>query len=215
MQAALVKYAIQLLAPSMRAPNGGIAGWLARELMQSGNPPSTTAAFHRLQLQSSDTFVEIGAGNGAGLRAIRDGVAGEVPHKTVLVEISPDFRKELEEAIADLEFRDRIELHGEDCRYMGYLEDGSVNKIFGMNVVYFLNPLQEYMREFHRVLAPQGSITFGCKFKMLPKDNDVFVNVEEELIKKTMEQSGFTVTSGLVELDEAKYNYIEIIGTKL
>ena len=100
------------------------------------------------------------------------------------VEISRDFRKELQKTIEELpsEISSNIEVHGEDCRNMPYLDDASVDAIFGMNVVYFLNPLPEYLGEMNQVLKPGGRLIWGCKFANLPQDNAEFVNVSKSAI---------------------------------
>ena len=54
----------------MRSPHGGIGGFIAMTFMGKFSPPSAREAIRRLDLQPSDTFVELGAGHGAGLREI-------------------------------------------------------------------------------------------------------------------------------------------------
>ena len=224
MQANFVKALINFLAPSMRSPSG-ITGWVARSLMRKSNPMSTEYAIkNRLNLQTNDVFVELGAGEGAGLKAVMNGVknGGAVPSRVVLVEISEDFRASLRELLQDPEIKveegnpPNIEIREEDCKSMLYLEDCSVDKIFGMNVVYFLDPLPEYLREIYRVLKVDGSVTFCCKFKALPQDSDVFVNVKEEDIVQKMKQAGFEVSSEAVTVSETEtmQNYLEIKGTR-
>lgn len=85
-----------------------------------------------------------------------------------------------------------------------------------MNVVYFLNPLPDYLKELHRVIKPDGFVVFGCKFGSLPQDSSVFVNVNEEDITTMMENAGFEVTAEFIEIskDEPSKNYMEIKGTK-
>mmetsp|Transcript_32880 Transcript_32880/g.46719 ORF Transcript_32880/g.46719 Transcript_32880/m.46719 type:complete len:236 (+) Transcript_32880:112-819(+) len=226
-----VKWVLGVLAPSMRSPSG-ITGWFAQRLMESSNPPSTREGIQRLGLTSDDTFVELGAGSGAGLKSLGGGEEEEeenvgsdgtadapaapagIPSRIVCVEISQDFRDELEKVKAGLEYQDRVEIYPDDCKAMPFLEDESVDKIFAMNVVYFLDPLEEYLTEIRRVLKPGGVVSFGCKFPALPKDSDVFINVEEEIIVEKMEQAGFEVKSTFVKLPE-RHSFTEILGRKM
>jgi len=235
------KFMIATLAPSMRSPSG-ITGWFARKVMRSANPESTKFAIqNRMNLKDSDVFVELGAGEGAGLLAVMEGDKSNIPSHMHLVEISEAMRGELERVVREDLPKDKgvnigISIHGEDCRSMTYLEDNSVDAMFGMNVVYFLDPLPEYLKEIHRVLKPStGQIVWGCKFDKVPKDNEVFVNVQEDKVVQMMKDAGFEVTSEAIDVvtgvgkekcstDEANddkssvndmRNYIEIRGRKL
>ena len=203
----------------MRAPQGGIGGWLAMKLMSMGNPQSTRVGISRLGLSKKDTFVELGAGHGAGLRFIADELPDDkIPERIVCVEISADFRAELETTINELLPKKvlPVEIHAEDCRHMPYLKDKTVDKMFGMNVVYFLHRLSDYLAEIHRVLIPGGIVVFGCKFGSLPKETEHFVNIEAGPIVEAMEKAGLHVTTEMVEVgpENRMANYTEIKGTK-
>jgi len=215
------KYIIKTIAPSMRSPSG-LTGWIARQLMRTANPISTKFAIDRMDLEKTDVFVELGAGEGAGIKAIMDGNKDSIPSRIVLVEISDDFRTELMRVVQDdisanPSDNTDIEIHSDDCKNMPFLKDDSVDKIFGMNVVYFLDPLAVYLKELHRVLKPGGSIVWGCKFKAVPKDSDVFINVEEEAISNLMKEAGFKVSSEFVKVssEERMQNYLELKGVKV
>lgn len=215
-------YTINLIAPQMRAPGVGIAGWLAMKIMDRGNPPSIREGIRRLQLQSTDTFVELGAGHGVGVRA----AYAASPRRIVAVEISEAFQEKLEAVKLELEQESSssngggsdtcpsIEVYGQDAKDMkAFLEDGSVDKMFAMNVVYFLDPLDVYLDEIDRVLKPGGSVTFG--FKSSVKDmRPPFINTNVESIVEKMKTVGFDVTSSKVDLEDPIYNYIEIKGVK-
>lgn len=175
-----------------------------------------------MDLEKTDVFVELGAGEGAGIKAIMDGNKDSIPSRIVLVEISDDFRTELMRVVQDdisanPSDNTDIEIHSDDCKNMPFLKDDSVDKIFGMNVVYFLDPLAVYLKELHRVLKPGGSIVWGCKFKAVPKDSDVFINVEEEAISNLMKEAGFKVSSEFVKVssEERMQNYLELKGVKV
>lgn len=185
-------------------------GWLAMRLMSQGNPPSIILGIQRLNLVATDVFVELGAGHGVGLKSL--GLKEEIPKRIVAVEISPNFRALVEKVKEEVPYGDRVEIYGDDCKQMPFLEDNSVDKMFAMNVVYFLNPLDEYLPEIHRVLKPDGIVVFGCKFDLIPQDSDVFVNVKEELVVEKMEAAGLEVTSTCV--DESGARHTELLGRK-
>jgi len=201
----------------MRSPHGGVGGFIAMTIMGKFNPPSVREAIRRLDLQPNETFLELGAGHGAGLREIAELKHGQ-PKRIVCVEISESFRNELHKTITELppETSSNIEIHGEDCRSMPYLDDASVDKIFGMNVVYFLDPLSEYLAEINRVLKPKGKVVFGCKFANLPRDNAEFVNVSKSAVVDAMGEAGFEVSTTRVAVDggDPAKDYIEVLGEK-
>lgn len=151
-------------------------------------------------------------------------ISDNAPSRIVLVEISDDFRKELTRVVQDeivliQDENDKtiIEIYGNDCKDMIFLEDSSVDKIFAMNVIYFLDPLADYLKELHRVIKPGGVLVWGCKFKLIPTDSRVFINVDEESILEAMEVAGFKTSSEFVEVSAQKHasNYVEIKGIKL
>lgn len=213
MKTDLIRWILSSVAPHMRSPHGGIQAWIASKLMEFSNTPSIREGIRRIDLKESDTFVELGAGHGAGLQAIANG--GVTPRRIVCIEISPDFRAVLEKVLEDLDFP--VEIYTNDAKDMSsFLENDSVDKMFAMNVVYFLDPLDVYLEEIHRVLRPGGIVVFGCKFAALPHDSKEFVNIKEDAIVDSMKKAGFEVTSTMVEVDGGKgeKNYTELKGTK-
>jgi SAM-dependent methyltransferase len=158
--------------------------------------------------------VELGAGHGGCLSVIAE---MENPLKRIVcVEISKRFRATLQETIALLPKELPIEVHGEDCKKMPYLDNESVDKMFGLNVVYFLDPLPVYLEEIHRVLKTGGVVSFGGNFNVPPTNTKEFINIEPDAIINAMKKGGFDVSREQVIVDEenVKINYTEIKGTK-
>ena len=134
---------------SFRSPSG-LSGWFCRKKMQTINNDSIITGIQRLGLKESDTYCEIGAGDGLGIKSIIEPDASSlidemvyvrVPARIILVEISDDFRRQLLRVVNhDIpeKFRSRIEVHGHDCKHMHFLSDNSVDTIFAMNVVYIV-----------------------------------------------------------------------------
>lgn len=224
MRAAILGKVLQLIAPQMRAPGPGLGGWLAQKIMEQGNPPSIIAGIHRLGIERHhDVVVELGAGHGVGMRQM---YLHHTPKRLVAVEISPAFCQKLETVKAELlqatsnnSSNDRvgtIEIYSDDAKSMPFLEDDTVDKMFAMNVVYFLDPLSDYLREIHRVLKPgSGTVVFGCKFPSVRDAPPPFVNVRPEPIVQALQAAGFDVSCQEVDVEGSFiYSYTEIKGVK-
>jgi SAM-dependent methyltransferase len=214
----LIPWVLPKISTSMRSPQTGWTGWLAMKIMENGgNAIREAVGIQRMQLEATDTFLEIGAGHGFGLRAIGDSSSGN-PKRIVCIEISPELRGKLEQVKQQVPYGDRVQIHGVDCKEMPFLEDSTVDKIFAMNVVYFLDPLDVYLKELHRVLKPNGFVVFGGVFDVVPHEG-AFVNVNEASIVACMEAAGFEATTTKVyakkESDPAQQPlYTELKGTK-
>jgi len=110
------------------------------------------------------------------------------------------------------------EIRGDDAIDMSrFLEDNSVDKLFAMNVVYFLDPLELYLKEIHRVLkAGTGKVLLGCKFHMVKENPPPFVNKELQPLTELMESVGFDVATEEVDVGtgDVKHNFTAVVGTK-
>lgn len=212
----IIRWLLGNVSDQMRSPSNGFRGWLAMKIMET-NASSTREAIRRLKLSQRDIFVELGTGHGDSLRKIAEMDNASIPKRIVCVEISKKFRTELRKTVAEVLPKELpIEIHGKDCIEMPYLDDCSTTKMLGMNLVYFLNPLPEYLKEINRVMAHQGEVVFGCKFGVIPENNnDEFVNTNKCSIVEAMKEAGFDVTTELVKVGENGFgNYVEIKGIK-
>eukprot|EP00956_Cyclotella_meneghiniana_P034919 scaffold109491_cov81-Cyclotella_meneghiniana.AAC.2 len=219
-QRTFIKWLMPQISSQMRSPESGFGGTIAMKIMKRFNERSIREATRRLKLKNSDTYVEIGAGNGDGLKTILDlnkQTSMQMPKRVVLIEISERFRNELHNIMRQhhVDYTSRIEIRSEDCISMPYLSDDSVDTIFGMNVVYFLHPIETYLAEIKRVLKPSGRVIFGCKFGSVPKEGltKEFVNVDRKKICNYLESEGFVVSMNkvVVDPDNEMSNYVEIV----
>ena len=107
------------------------------------------------------------------------------------------------------------------------LENESIDKVLAVNVIYFLDPLDSYLREILRVLKPGGRVMFGCKFQIWEKPffhplgyfatrGPAFVNRTKEALLEAMARVGFdNVSIEMVEFEDNKvYNYYAVAGSK-
>ena len=210
----IIRWILGSIPDQMCAPTDGLRGWLAMKIMET-NANSTREAIRRLNLRRNDVFVELGTGHGESIRKIAEMDDSSIPKRIVCVEISETFRNELRQTIVKLPKELPIEIYGKDCIEMPYLDDCTVTKMFGMNLVYFLHPIESYLKEINRVMSDRGQVVFGCKFGVIPSNTKEFVNTSKGSIVEAMDKAGFDVTTEQVQVGKnGSGNYMEIKGTK-
>ena len=106
-----------------------------------------------------------------------------------------------------------LHIRGEDAASLSFVSDASVDRVLGMNVIYFLDPLDIYLREVHRILKPGGFVVWGCKEPAKQGDPKVFVNTDWDKCLGSMEAAGFRAEKGSVRL-EGMASYTPLIGKK-
>jgi SAM-dependent methyltransferase len=179
--------------------------------MRAINRQSTEDAVRRLGVCDGDVVVEIGAGFGFGIRALS--AAGLQGLDVWAVEISAKFRKELRASTGLPESR----IVDADAKAMPFLADESVDKILAVNVVYFLSPLAEYLREIRRVLRPGGVALLACKWPLVKGAEPPFVNTSAAAVHEAMRVAGFELSVedvNLSALGDAKYSYQAVFCRK-
>ena len=193
------------MAVNMCQPKHFIIGNITKRLMRFGNHKMITDSVDRFNVEKGDIILEVGSGNGQSL--------GELlksnPQKVYALEISKSFLSELR-----LNFNDqRIEILERDAKNLkDCIEDNTVDKILLINVIYFLNPLEEYISEFKRILKHNGVILITGKFGPASQmDHSVFKNTDLNKLISTLEKF-FEVSSQFIDLGEpiSQYHAIEL-----
>ena len=171
---------------NFRRPTDGFFGSMVRGIMNLKNRLGSERAAEELDVRPGDVFLEIGFGSGWAIRK----VLPRNPSRVIGYEISESMFTEVSSA-TDLQDA-RIELHLSDCLKMAAVGAGTIDKMLIANVVYFLNPLEEYADEFHRVLSNDGKLVCLLKLKTVSRfDPEIFVNTEEGRITAVFENAGF------------------------
>ena len=139
--------------------NSFFFGFIAKRLMLVGNQKVIEDSVRRINIRTEDNILEIGSGNGQALIEILK----KNPNQIKVIEISSIFRNQLKE-----KFGNKIELFENDAKNLkGIINNNSMDKILLINVIYFLNPLDSYLKEFKRILKKDGTILLQENLKLL------------------------------------------------
>ena len=162
----------RLMAINMRQPKHFIIANITKRLMHFGNHKMISDSVDRLDVVEGDVVVEIGSGNGQSVTEILK----KKPQKIYAIEISDTFLSDLRSNFND----NNIEIVEKDAKNLqGLIRNDSVDKILLINVVYFLNPIEDYLLELKRILKLGGTILITGKFGPASKmDQSVFANTD-------------------------------------
>ena len=192
----------RIMAENLRSPNTFFFGFIAKRLMLVGNQKVIEDSVKRLNIKSEDKILEVGSGNGQALIEILK----KNPKKIKVIEISPIFRNHLKN-----KFGKKIEVYENDAKNLkGIINNSSIDKILLINVIYFLNPLELYLKELKRILNKDGTIFIAGKFEAVKTfDDNVFQNKKiTDLLKKL--KKFFKVSYEFVDLGDLNSRYYAI-----
>ena len=192
----------RIMAENLRSPNTFFFGFIAKRLMLVGNQKVIEDSVKRLNIKSEDKILEVGSGNGQALIEILK----KNPKKIKVIEISPIFRNHLKN-----KFGKKIEVYENDAKNLkGIINNSSVNKILLINVIYFLNPLELYLKELKRILNKDGTIFIAGKFEAVKTfDDNVFQNKKITELLKVLKKF-FKVSYEFVDLGDLNSRYYAI-----
>ena len=192
----------RIMAENLRSPNTFFFGFIAKRLMLVGNQKVIEDSVKRLNIKSEDKILEVGSGNGQALIEILK----NNPKKIKVIEISPIFRNHLKN-----KFGKKIEVYENDAKNLkGIIKNSSINKILLINVIYFLNPLELYLKELKRILNKDGTIFIAGKFEAVKTfDDNVFQNKKITHLLKVLKKF-FKVSYEFVDLGDLNSRYYAI-----
>ena len=192
----------KIMAENLRSPNTFFFGFIAKRLMLVGNQKVIEDSVKRLNIKSEDKILEVGSGNGQALIEILK----KNPKKIKVIEISPIFRNHLKN-----KFGKKIEVYKNDAKNLrGIINNSSIDKILLINVIYFLNPLELYLKELKRILNKDGTIFIAGKFEAVKTfDDNVFQNKKITELLKVLKKF-FKVSYEFVDLGDLNSRYYAI-----
>ena len=192
----------RIMAENLRSPNTFFFGFIAKRLMLVGNQKVIEDSVKRLNIKSEDKILEVGSGNVQALIEILK----KNPKKIKVIEISPIFRNHLKN-----KFGKKIEVYENDAKNLrGIINNRSIDKILLINVIYFLNPLELYLKELKRILNKDGTIFIAGKFEAVKTfDDNVFQNKKITELLKVLKKF-FKVSYEFVDLGDLNSRYYAI-----
>ena len=192
----------RIMAENLRSPNSFFFGFIAKRLMLVGNQKVIEDSVQRLNIKREDKVLEIGSGNGQAIIEILK----KNPKQIKVIEISPIFRNHLKN-----KFGNKIQLYENDAKNLkGIINNSSIDKILLINVIYFLNPLDLYLKELKRILNKNGTIFIAGKFEAVKTfDDSVFQNKKITGLLKILKKF-FKVSYEFVDLGDLNSRYYAI-----
>ena len=193
---------------NLLAPDDNFYGFLASKIMNFTNKKTSIHAINYLNIKKNSNIIEIGPGNGWALSEI----INTKPKRLIGIEISKRFIKEIKK----LSFFEKIELYENDfIDTTSFIKNETIDYIIAINVIYFLNPLEDYLNEIYRILNKNGKAFFVCKEVPMKKGNKkVFINNNLDNIINLIIKNGFKVNMEKIFLKDKISNYIAIIVEK-
>ena len=196
-----------VMAQNMRSPKDFFYSFIAKRIMLIANQKVIEDSVRRLRIRKNDIVLEIGSGNGQAIEEILK----QNPKKIKVIEISPVFRN-----ILIKKFNDKIELFENDASNLKkVINSNSIDKILLINVIYFLKPLDKYLKEFERILKSTGLIFIAAKFDAVKDfDSKVFKNKNIQDLLKVFNKY-FKVSYKFLDLGDDNSKYCAICLTKI
>ncbi len=191
------------MAKNLREPKDFLIGYIARKIMQFDNQEVIEGGVQKLDVRKGEVVLEVGSGNGQALVEIKK----RSPKRIYSIEISEKLRGLLKSRFSD----ENIFILSNDAKDLqGVIESNTIDKLLLINVIYFLNPLDEYLREFNRVIKKNGIILIVSKFHLAKNfDKSVFQNTDEaSLIPKLQEYFEVSCESIESEKETSQYQLI-------
>lgn len=193
----------QLLAQQLRKPSGEYAEKVA-ESMNESNKFMTLNSIELLDIQDGEKVLEIGPGNGKYAEIVIAKANGVsylgIDYSADMIKIANDINAQLLES-GKARF---IEGTAEALP----VENNSIDKIFSVNTIYFMEDPGICFSEVKRVLKPGGTccITFAAKSSMLnlPFVQYGFTMYEAEEIAFIIKESGLQIEDIISHKEEIR-----------
>lgn len=144
-----------------RKPRGLIGWWIGRQMMKQ-HLPENVWTIETLELQPTDSVLEVGFGPGLAIREaarlVERGRVSGIDFSAAMVSMAKRLN-------ADAVRKGRVELRRSDAHSLPYA-DAAFDKAYSIHSIYFWQSPLEGLREIHRVLKSGGVVAMT----ILPKE---------------------------------------------
>merc|ERR1711934_124743 len=185
------------ISANCAVPGPGVMGTLATYTsLGVYTETSSIHAARSLNVTADDVLLEIGPGNGHTLSTFLEAQARELH----LVELSPQFCDNLRarEDLRAAYLKTDVKIVCGDAISLASIPSGTVGKSIGMDVVYFLDPLEAYIKEMWRVTKTCGTVLLGFKDPSSAYFRAHAINKNVDTVVEVMRAVGFSATSSHV-----------------
>jgi SAM-dependent methyltransferase len=182
------------MARQLRKPQGENATDVVA-FMNKSNRLMYAFTYGKLPLKKNLEILEIGPANGAFIEDLFYLARGI---QYTGLDFSEDMVRDARELNSKLVSSGNVNMvHGDSVKQP--FPDERFDVVFGVNIVYFWDPLQDHLKEIRRVLKPGGwlALTFRSKRTLgrLPFTKYGFHLYDDEELKKELSRAGFFVAS--------------------
>ena len=195
----------KIMAKNMREPKDFFFAYVAKRLMLISNRRMIQDSVRRLSVGEGDTVLEIGSGNGQALNEI----IKRKPKKIYAIEISKIFRNDLKRKFKN----NNIDIINIDAKNLSnIIKCNSVDRLLLINVIYFLDPLELYLKEFRKVLHKDGIILISGRFEAVENfDKKIFMNSDIDFLIELLGKY-FVVQYDFIDLgaENSRYHSIKL-----
>ncbi len=186
----------QQMAAQLRRPSGE-AGVQTGEWMNRGNVHMNLDTLEILNAAANDTILEIGMGNGF---FVKDILQKDPSIKYTGCDFSEVMVAEAEQLNAEWIRNGQAKFICADVTNMPF-DDGSFNKIFTINTIYFWEDATAILAELKRVLKKNGTLIISLRPKHLmqnyPFTKYGFTLFAKADVGQLLEANGFTIVKAI------------------
>ena len=180
----------------------GFGGKISTFIMNCLNRKLYEAVIDNLDIQATDTILDIGFGNGYLVHRL----SNKNFHKLYGIEISPDMLKVATKKTLKKIEQGKVELLLANVQDLPF-ESGLIDKIYTINTIYFWQDIHRGFVEIKRVLKPNGVFLNVIYLKewldKLPITQYGFSKYTVEQIEKITLESGFKIEH-IIEVQSKK-----------